>query len=979
MDVRKKKRGRKPALAQKVQQSSLTSLLPKRPAQDASGGIRPTTLANPLQGKQVPFIASVEDTATPVPVSATDLEIDPNSDRRKRRKTVSPSPNAVSLQENDWEAQLRMAAYGNGYMDQMGNLVSQQEEPQHSPLPQTPKAAALEPYAEHGLKNVRSVEVGTATETTKPKTPSPPKKVLKLRKDGKLGSPKTRQVTTPEKRKRGRPAKISPPKTKIVTFKYGKDDESRILMGRKIEQLFLRPAGASQVQVVVGRQTTPQPPKATHPFFLAKPVTKNESDTASRVTGSSKPSQENSKASPRKNASAQSDKPERAWPTFASKASSAVSKYPGSKDPPWPSSDNFHVQGELENVSLRLPPASLLDTIQRPQKLKATEVRFTKTVLDPWTEAVEHLQQEQTLWEATFTRMQRRLATGSQLQGLVAQRLSRGPPLSGETTRQQDEIDELQATANSEGRDSSCHYAIERLYKALPTSSSAFDHFQCESHSWADKYAPLCTAEVLQQGKEVFLLRDWLQRLTVSAVEAGNVEIKKDVAVSRIVKKSRLKRRRKRAEHLDGFVISSDEEANELDELIDPNEDSAPESAFAIMKKSVMRSGDFSMAIGKYGEPKKDSHAAVISGPHGCGKTAAVHAVARELDFEVFEINPGTRRSGKDLMDKVGDMTRNHLVQRNTKSNGTEGSSKTTPPAEPDEVGQNKLQAFLMPKTLSKKASKTSLQETKVASERTETSTKPPKVQKQSLILLEEVDILFEEDKHFWSTVLELIAQSKRPIIMTCSDESRLPLEELPLHAIFRLKPPPEQLLIDYVLLIAASEGHLLRHDELSKLCHMKHNDLRASIHELNIWCQMGVGDKKGGLEWMPIPSESVSYTTPEGRLLRVISDDTYREDLSNTELGPSMEVLGSTHFESTRPCDEFQSHRGSPISLSDAAKNVGMRQADSKGALAMQLDRLQLLCQAADAMSVSDLCLVPNDDNGYKVSILLPFLPVLY
>ena len=968
--MKKKKRGRKPALTQKVQ-------LTKKPALDASGGTQSTMPSDSTQRNQVHSTASTKQPTTPVPRSTANLEIDPNLDRRKRRKTVSPIQSRASPQENDWEAQLRTAAYGDESIGGIDGLLNHKQEPQPGTPPETPHDAALGLETQCGRKNIGLRETGSMIEIANPKTSSPPKKVLKLRKDGKLGSPKTKQAPTPEKRKRGRPVGKIIRKAMIVALKYGEDDQSRTLIGQKIEQLLSSPINAHYVQAAVekasnARQSTPQLPKATHPFFLAKPATKNEPDIAPKVISATKPSQAHSKASPRKNATAPSDKTERAWPTFASKDSIAVSKYPGSRNPPWPSNDNLHVRGEAEELLNPLPSSSQLKTFQHPQKLKATEVRFTKTVLDPWTESVQNRRIDHTPLEDDFRRMQRRLMTGLQLQSEVTERLGKRPLVCMETQNQQDEVDELQITQDSNTNLRSCHYAIERLYKTLLISSSAFDNFQCEPQSWIDKYAPSCAAEVLQQGKEVYLLRDWLQRLTVSAVEAGNMDVKKD-SVSKVEKKARLKKKRKRAEQLDGFVISDDEEADEMDELTDPDEASAPESAFAIMKKSVMRNGDTLVMPGKYGEIKKDSHAVVISGPHGCGKTAAVYAVARELDFEVFEINPGTRRNGKDLMDKVGDMTRNHLVQRSSKSSGQE-SSKITLPPELDEVGQSKLQAFLKPKTLSKRGSKTGLQATKLATETTQPVAKP-KVQKQSLILLEEVDILFEEDKHFWSTVLELIAQSKRPIIMTCSDEPQLPLEELSLHAIFRLKPPPEHLLTDYLLLLAANEGHLLRHNELSKLCHLKHNDLRASTHEINFWCQMGIGDRKGGLEWMPIPSDTISYTTPEGRLRRVISDDTYCGSLSSTSLSPSTTAVRCKDSVPSRSFDKSQTHGVKLEKPSDDAENVNMHSTESKGALTVRLEQLRILDQAADAVSASDLCLAPEGDSSFKVSTFLIIL----
>ena len=381
------------------------------------------------------------------------------------------------------------------------------------------------------------------------------------------------------------------------------------------------------------------------------------------------------------------------------------------------------------------------------------------------------------------------------------------------------------------------HPAIARVRSLLPTTSTAFDQGKIDvGTAWTVKHAPHNANDVFQPAASQ--LRDWMKALTTSVTQKTHSSLgdKTIQASKRTLPK---KKRRKISSELDGFIASSDDEADRNHRITVKN-------------------------------------AVLISGPAGCGKTASVFAVAKELDFEVFEVHPGMRRNARDLFDKVGDMTQNHLVQGAGDGAATTTTSTHTIDTDPvnQEMSSGKqgtMNRFFPSKPQTGKQRKSPRKNSKVVE-----NAKVPKAQRQSVILFEEVDILFDEDKGFWSGVAALISQSKRPIVFTCNDESSIPFDELSLHAIWRYEPPSSELASEYLIALAAQEGHILDRDCVRSLYRSKGHDLRATIVELDFWCQIGIGSQKGGLDWMFDRSSTEGQSKGDYNSLRVFSKDTY-------------------------------------------------------------------------------------------------------
>ena len=725
----------------------------------------------------------------------------------------------------------------------------------------------------------------------------PPKKMLRVRPDGKLGSPKAKespQDTTPKRSRRSAVSRTALRK-RILIFKYGTDNKSRMAIGHRISRI-MSDTFVESSTTKSSKSVPAGPPKATHPFFLggvARDPGSNPSlpgtDVKTIETDVSPMPAKRRDTSPKR--SRVTSKPIDISPdsvgirihTFGSDRA-RLARFPGAMEPTWPPQGMLHIGRGTRPSTINHYLAPDFKTPNAHRKLKGAEVKVQaeEEVLRPCIGLVRACIEETMISQRVtsrewrqFRRPVRRLMSGCALQRAARQRIGSHFLGFGPDDVKDQISDEVNIT---EAALPPTHKALQYAYQSISTSLTAFDRFECETQEWAHKYAPKTAEEVLQPGREVTLLRDWLKGLRTNAIEKRRGR-SRESSMSRKLEVKAHKRKRKRADVLGDFVISSDEEAEEMDEVTDLED--GP-SASSQLKRSIIRKED---TANMSGSCDRSANAVIISGPHGSGKTAAVYAVAQELGFEVFEINAGSRRSGRDILDKVGDMTRNHLVSHEP----TEDSIKVTDRnGELDIISENlnkdieagrqgTMTNFFKAKSIVDNVQPQTKTPTSKASPKKNEAPMRSKNQKQSLILLEEVDVIFEEDKMFWNTTLSLILQSKRPVIMTCTDEQLLPLDDMTLYAILRFKSPPVQLAADYLLLVACNEGHLLSHEAVAALYAAKGSDLRASISELNFFCQMAVGDTKGGLEWMLTTKVSDTPHEERNHSIRVVSENSYQ------------------------------------------------------------------------------------------------------
>ncbi|OAX81923.1 hypothetical protein ACJ72_03731 [Emergomyces africanus] len=701
------------------------------------------------------------------------------------------------------------------------------------------------------------------------KPDDPPVNTLKLNPNGKLMNTPLRpksESRDPEdqtKKRKSAAQKRGKKQSRLLTLRYGVNEMSRSAVGQQINEII---DGRKRYPLVKEADSIPisnpprLPSKPLHPFFLGRAVQKEkagksedlspdhpacpQNDRPATTIQLSEPTSQN----PKHTSGPLSHK------TTITMARSPLPKHPDPLDPIWPPREAVHVRG--------LSPSnnnhhSFVDFEERKAKGLVASISDYENILCVQPRLFPHAS-ECDPKKVVLRPPKKKYCSRDRLLEIVMNGLG----LTFTSTETKGANVPRQRTSMPY----TSHPAVAQLLSSVRSSTTAFDRGEFDDCPWTQKYAP--------SGAD-----SWLQSLTVSIVNTGDSGTDANQSKQIPDDRAKRKRRRKRPKDLDEFIVSSDDEPH-MDEIGTPDDEDELACGVTISNKRTVVRSDHSIADSKSASEKRPvANSILISGPSGCGKTAAVLAVAKELGFEIFELNAGSRRSGRDVIERVGDMTQNHLVQLlgQVDDNSSAGPSLKSMISTPihDSGKQSTMKSFLK-QNMNTPATKTADANGYHTPSGNEPVSKAQPSQKQSLILLEEVDILFEEDKQFWSSVLALIGQSKRPIIMTCNDERLLPLEQLKLHAVLRFRQSPSDLAADYLFLLAANEGHILDREWIAELYTVMRQDLRAAIMQLNFWCQMSVGSKKSGLDWLTTRPLLRDGHEHEASRPKTVSTDTY-------------------------------------------------------------------------------------------------------
>ncbi|GLD66733.1 ATPase family AAA domain-containing protein 5-like protein [Lates japonicus] len=293
----------------------------------------------------------------------------------------------------------------------------------------------------------------------------------------------------------------------------------------------------------------------------------------------------------------------------------------------------------------------------------------------------------------------------------------------------------------------------------------------------------------------------------------------------------------------------------------------------------------------------------LITGPTGVGKTAAVYACAQELGFKVFEVNASSQRSGRLILSQLREATQSHQVDSQGvnahkptyfNSYGTSSSAGTIRPgssprkinsprrvvSSPRKHPQSPRGAkkgglaptslanfFKMGRPSNKEPPNTKKNEQTAASKKvmkannegvnkhkdlavkSPTATTPNekngeeqgKKTATSLILFEEVDVIFDDDSGFLAAIKTFMTTTKRPVILTTSDPAFSTMFDGNFEEI-HFRTPSVGNVGSYLQLLCLAEDMRTDPSDVGSLLRLNGCDIRQSLLQLQFWTRSAGG-----------------------------------------------------------------------------------------------------------------------------------------
>ncbi|KAB5568603.1 hypothetical protein DKX38_002396 [Salix brachista] len=233
----------------------------------------------------------------------------------------------------------------------------------------------------------------------------------------------------------------------------------------------------------------------------------------------------------------------------------------------------------------------------------------------------------------------------------------------------------------------------------------------------------------------------------------------------------------------------------------------------------------------------------LISGPTGSGKSAAIYACAKEGGFKVLEVNASDYRNGALVKQRYGEALESHFLRWSQKTHVEPQRNSITKFSSVLPDGKLKQDFYSKMVEVAPMLDEDNSLGATVKFDSNDSTIACGQGQLKHLILFEDVDLAFTEDRGFVAAIQQIAEKAKGPVILTSNCENPvLPANLDRLEVCFVLPSEKELLRLAYMV-CSAEKVNIQAH--LPKLVvEYCQGDIRKTIMHLQFWFQ-GKKDRK--------------------------------------------------------------------------------------------------------------------------------------